>query len=68
MKEKLIDSHEVSYNNGYILYSLVNKGNEYIIEQCIVIHKLRLIYSRRYTNYIRAKNKFKKLINYQLID
>ena len=60
--EDLIDVFEYRFNNEYILISLININNIYVIEKCIVSNdSLKLVFKDSCNSYNNAIDIFNKL-------
>lgn len=60
--EELIDVFEYSFNNGYVLISLISSNNTYVIEKCIVSSdSLKLVFKDSCNSYNNAIDIFNKL-------
>ena len=60
--EELIDVFEYSFNNGYVLISLISSNNTYVIEKCIVSSEsLKLVFKDSCNSYNNAIDIFNKL-------
>lgn len=60
--EEFIDVFEYHFNNGYVLISLININNIYVIEKCIVSSdSLKLVFKDSCNSFNNAIDIFDKL-------
>ena len=59
MNEKLIDVYEVFSNDYWIITTIIQKDNKYLIEKCIIKNNtIRLIYKNELDNLKTTYKKF----------
>ena len=63
MKEILIDIYELLVNDNIVIFSIVKKDENYIVEKCTVSNDcINLIYNETFNTFKKAKIVYNNLI------